>query len=249
MGTSATGQTFIDESVLDSTHSASDIDDNIISGEKAEFSQGQVNGGKPSQNADQLMMDLHMSALQTPQECDHSTLENALNDAPGCLPNYEAINAPFTFVWGQHGDRRTITVTLSTIDNAYNEISKWWKNTFLVPYGKVGRGFIDKMSEHINDWNNGSKMQPIALKAAIVLLAVGLEKPYQKSKGKDHQECLAKRLVWYCTGYQRLFVRGFRFRSSLKRSRLRRSCLRPWPKTCRPAADEATQGTGTVERG
>ena len=66
MGTSATGQTFIDESVLDSTHSASDIDDNIISGEKAEFSQGQVNGGKPSQNADQLMMDLHMSALQTP---------------------------------------------------------------------------------------------------------------------------------------------------------------------------------------
>ena len=176
-------------------------------------------------------------------------MENALNDAPGCLPNYEAINAPFTFVWGQHGDRRTITVTLSTIDNAYNEISKWWKNTFLVPYGKVGRGFIDKMSEHINDWNNGSKMQPIALKAAIVLLAVGLEKPYQKSKGKDHQECLAKRLVWYCTGYQRLFVRGFRFRSSLKRSRLRRSCLRPWPKTCRPAADEATQGTGTVERG
>ena len=38
-------------------------------------------------------------------------------------------------------------------------------------------------------------MQSIALKAAIVLLAVGLQKPSQKSKAKDHQERLAKRLV------------------------------------------------------
>ena len=38
-------------------------------------------------------------------------------------------------------------------------------------------------------------MQPIALKAAIVLLAVALQKPSQKLKAKDHQECLAKRVV------------------------------------------------------
>ena len=63
------------------------------------------------------------------------------------------------------------------IDNAYNEISKWPKNTFLVPYGKVRREFIDKMTEHINDWNNGSKMQPTALKAATAFLAVSLPKP------------------------------------------------------------------------
>ena len=37
-------------------------------------------------------------------------------------------------------------------------------------------------------------MQHIALKTAIVLLAVGLQKPTQKSKAKDHQECLCKRL-------------------------------------------------------
>ena len=62
------------------------------------------NGGKPRQNENKLMLDLHMSAMQTREECDHSTSENALNDAPGCLPNYDAINAPSTFVWGQHGD-------------------------------------------------------------------------------------------------------------------------------------------------
>ena len=51
------------------------------------------------------MLDLHMSAMQTREECDpHSTAENALNDAPVCLPNYDAIDAPSTFVCGQHGD-------------------------------------------------------------------------------------------------------------------------------------------------
>ena len=38
-------------------------------------------------------------------------------------------------------------------------------------------------------------MQPIALKAAIVPLVVGLQKPSQKSNAKDHQECLSRRLV------------------------------------------------------
>ena len=119
METSATGQT-----VLHSTHSASNIDNNFISDEKAESSQDQNNVGKSSQNANQLILDLHMSAIQSPEECDHSTSKKVLNDAPGCLPNYEAINAPCTFLWGQHDDGRTITVSLSTIDNAYNEISK-----------------------------------------------------------------------------------------------------------------------------
>ena len=37
-------------------------------------------------------------------------------------------------------------------------------------------------------------MQHISLKAAVVHLALGLQKPSQKSKAKEHQECLAKRL-------------------------------------------------------
>ena len=38
-------------------------------------------------------------------------------------------------------------------------------------------------------------MQHLALKAAIVLLAVALQKPGQRSKAKGHQECLEKRLT------------------------------------------------------
>ena len=113
----------------------------------------------------------------------------------GLLPNYEAINAPSTFVWGQHADGRTITVSLSTIDNAYNEISKCRKNAFLVLYGKVGRGLLIRWQRIETIGATDRKRQPIPLRAAIVLLAVGLQKPSQKSKVKDHQECLAKWLI------------------------------------------------------
>ena len=82
----------------------------------------------------------------------------------------------------------------------WDEISQWCKNTFLVPYSKTGRDFTDKLTEHINDWNNGAEGQHVSLKAAIVLLAVGLQKPSRKSKAKDHQECLAKHLALWKEG-------------------------------------------------
>ena len=88
----------------------------------------------------------------------------------------------------------------STIIKAYDEITQWRKNTFLVPYGKVGREFIDQLTQHITEWNNASHAQHIALKAAIVLLATVLQKPSMKSKAKDHQECLTKRLALWKEG-------------------------------------------------
>ena len=43
-------------------------------------------------------------------------------------------------------------------------------------------------------------MQHIALTAAIVLLALALQKPSQGSKAKDHQECLSRRLALWKEG-------------------------------------------------
>ncbi|CAB3988961.1 Hypothetical predicted protein, partial [Paramuricea clavata] len=56
------------------------------------------------------------------------------------------------------------------------------------------------LTQHINDWNNASQTQHIALKAAIVLLATALQKPSVKSKAKDHEECLGKRLALWKEG-------------------------------------------------
>ena len=53
---------------------------------------------------------------------------------------------------------------------------------------------------HVNEWNNNTDNQHIALKAAIVLLAACLQKPSIKSKAKDHQNILAKRLALWKDG-------------------------------------------------
>ena len=63
-------------------------------------------------------------------------------------------------------------------------------------------------------------MQPIALKKAIVLLAVGLQKPSQKSKARDRQECLAKRLVLWKEGeIEKLLREGRMIQKLLSNSR------------------------------
>ena len=77
----------------------------------------------------------------------------------------------------------------SVVTNACNEIATGTKNVFLVPYGKTGRNFIDQVTSHINEWNNGANCQQIAL------LAVGLQTPSPESKAKEHQELLSTRLV------------------------------------------------------
>ena len=110
----------------------------------------------------------------------------------GRLPEYTPADGLTTFEWGRNTNGGIIWMTTSTIANAYEEITRWRKNTFLVPYGKIGKEFIDQLKMHIMDWNNGSENQHIALKAAFVLVAVCLQKPSQKSKTKDHKECFDK---------------------------------------------------------
>ena len=93
-----------------------------------------------------------------------------------------------------------ILIPTSLFDNAYDEIELWRKNTFLVPYGKVGRQFIDTLSNLIKQWNDRTQLQCIPLKAFFVLLAVGLQKPSRTSKSKDHQYCLKERLEQWKEG-------------------------------------------------
>ena len=54
------------------------------------------------------------------------------------------LETPSSFVLGQYDEGRSITVNVSTIENAYDEISKWRKNTFLVPFGKTEKEFIER---------------------------------------------------------------------------------------------------------
>ena len=109
---------------------------------------------------------------------------------------------------------------MSIIENAYDEISKWRKNTFLVPFRKTGKEFIDIWKELTNKWKNGSEMGFIALKVAIVLLALRIQKPGAKSKLKDHQDCLAKcPVLWKKSEVHTILREGRMIQRRLRNSR------------------------------
>ena len=112
------------------------------------------------------------------------------------------------------------------------------KNTFLVPYGKVGRDFIDQLSKHINDWTNGTAMQHLGINAAILLLAVGLQKPSRKSKAKEHQECLEKRLKLWENGNIDCLLREGR----MIQRRLQKSCRNDSPNKAKIFAKLVMEG-------
>ena len=60
---------------------------------------------------------------------------------------------------------------------------------------------------HINEWNNSSENQHIALKAVFVLLAVCLQKPSAKCKANQHSNILEKRLVLWKEGEIQKLIR------------------------------------------
>ena len=160
--------------------------------------------GSESQYANMLAssnQDLHTASTpQIPGDVEQKEQgENHLNSS-GCLPEYNTIYKPSMINWAKRSDGNAIVISTSLITDAYNETATWRKSVFLVPYGKVVRDFIDQVTLHITDWNSGSDNQHISLKAAFVLLAVGLQKPSPKSKAKDHQDVLSKRLILWRQG-------------------------------------------------
>ena len=126
-------------------------------------------------------LDLHTYATRSLQDGsanDLTGVESPSQDhfeMPGCLPNYEPVSMPSSVYWGRKSDGAEICMHTIAIAKAYNEVTTWRKNTFLVPYGKIGRDFIDQVAEHNNDWNNKSETHHKAITAAIVLLALALQ--------------------------------------------------------------------------
>ena len=115
------------------------------------------------ENANFSHSDLHITATQSPadvwpvaERTMQSRTENSLQDhydteVPGLLPSHEITSKPSCVHCGRRSDGVEIMLSTSSIDTAYNEITTWRKNTFLVPYGRTGRDFIEQLTKHIND--------------------------------------------------------------------------------------------------
>ena len=91
-----------------------------------------------------------------------------------CLPPFGASNVP-NFTWGSTAI--TGPAFCENIHQAYESIVHW-KHIFLVPYGSAGSHFVIEVAKLYESFGSASAMECIALKAAMVLHALLLQKPH-----------------------------------------------------------------------
>ena len=112
--------------------------------------------------------------------CQDTDINHELVSPPP-LPSFDAISES-TFVWGVL-DGRSFS---ESIISCYNEIVHWRQNVFKVPTGKVGNLFVPELARLFQAYADSSAMKSVALYAAMVMPSLLLQKPYPKSKSKDH---------------------------------------------------------------
>jgi len=72
--------------------------------------------------------------------------------------------------------------------------------TQLLPSGKFGKLFISELSRLFRAAGEGSTLEGIAIKAALTLCSLTLQKPSRNSKEKHHVKCLERRLQLWAEG-------------------------------------------------
>ncbi len=131
---------------------------------------------------------------------------------PPCpLPSPCPMSNP-SFTWREY-DSASIILSM---DDAYSEVVHWRKNTFQVPFGNAGKGFVSELSRLYKAYADGSALEAIALKACAVMSILLLQRPFRSSKRKDHSACLARRMLnWKKGDIRNLLVEGRSLQSRL----------------------------------
>ena len=107
-----------------------------------------------------VRQDIHSSTLMT---------EN--------LPKFTPMPNP-NFTWGNCDSESLCHMITCT----YNEVIHWKKDLFRVPSGKAGNTFVHELSRLFREYANGSCLESIALKAAMIFAILLLQKPFPSSK-------------------------------------------------------------------
>ena len=106
-----------------------------------------------------------------------------------CLPPAEELMTP-NFSWGDLDG----SMFCSSIDRVYEEAIHWKRNLLEVPRGGAGKSFVLELSRRIDAYSDACDLESVALKVAMVLLALLLQRPHPKSDIKVHTRCLEDRL-------------------------------------------------------
>ena len=95
---------------------------------------------------------------------------------------------------------------------------------FPVPSGIAGTAFVHELSHLFSAYATGSVLEPVALRAAMTICALLLQKLSFLSKSKDHISCLERRIEpWRARDLYELLQEGRTIQHRLINSK-RKSC-------------------------
>ena len=114
--------------------------------------------------------------------------------------------------------------TFSCALNGFYKVTiHWRRNLFKVPSGKAGTAFVRELFRIFRAYANHSALESIAMKAAMVMPALLLQKPHPRSKAKDHALHLERRLkLWESGKLKELMDEGRTIQHQLNQNRLKR---------------------------
>ena len=109
------------------------------------------------------------------------------------------------FQWGDKDDETFCKL----IGDAFEVVVHWRCNSFLVPSGKAGKDFVLELARLYDAYADNTTLHSIAFTACCVFQVLLLQKPYARSKSKDHVHCLECRLkLWHCGDIDSLVKEG-----------------------------------------
>ena len=110
---------------------------------------------------------------------------------------------------------------MKAIDDASMQVFHRRPNLFTVPSGACGKQFVAELARLFDAFSAESDLEAIALKAAMTLPSLMLQKPHAKSKTRDHISCLRRRLIsWGKGDTEDLLKEGKALQKSLANSQL-----------------------------
>ena len=105
------------------------------------------------------------------------------------------------------------------IDCAYADIIHWRRNLFLLPSGKADRDFIREQTHLFSSYAECKPLERVAMKAAMTMPSLLLQKNCATSKAKDHVKCLERRpLLWFVEDIDSLVREGRIIQQHLSRT-------------------------------
>ena len=136
-------------------------------------------------------------------DAPHDILASRTMPPPRNLPPSTQMSPP-NFFWSESMNGEDF---IQVVSAAYEEIIHWRRSLFLTPSGKAGKLFVSEMARLFGAYGEGSALKSIALKAAMIMPALLLQKPYASSKAREYAACLQCRLISWKEGDIDILIR------------------------------------------